>query len=121
MDEGTLVFVYGTARKGLWNHRYVSGGKFLGTYRTKEEYCLRYDGLPFLIKTPSLHHVTGEVYELNDEQLENLDALEGHPNWYRREKITVKGTSQELTAYAYFFPQERGKVVSSGEIKDVIS
>jgi gamma-glutamylcyclotransferase (GGCT)/AIG2-like uncharacterized protein YtfP len=45
--------------------------------------------IPFVNNEYAEYPIVGEVYEVNKVQLSNLDRLEGHPDWYRREPIKV--------------------------------
>lgn len=50
--------------------------------------------------------VVGEIYKVDKQTLSELDTLEGHPNWYRREPIDVfdidTGKKKEkVEAYVY--------------------
>ena len=64
-----LVFVYGTLRKGQWNHYLLDRSKFLGMAKTKKRYALYGDGVPFLSRTRAVSQVTGEVYSVDDATL----------------------------------------------------
>jgi gamma-glutamylcyclotransferase (GGCT)/AIG2-like uncharacterized protein YtfP len=58
-------------------------------------------GFPIVYKDTPLHHITAEVYEVTDEKyLSQVDRLEGHPEWYRREPIK-------------FVPPEGGELVEA--------
>ncbi|XP_076268938.1 putative gamma-glutamylcyclotransferase CG2811 isoform X1 [Rhynchophorus ferrugineus] len=97
------VFVYGTLKKGEPNHGWFSkstGGhhKFLYNGRTKEKFPLiigtRYN-IPFLLHSPGQsHNVKGEVYEVDDKVLADLDVLEDHPNFYVRGLYEVEDVDQ---------------------------
>jgi gamma-glutamylaminecyclotransferase len=106
-SDSDLVFVYGTLKRGLGNHRVMqgAGGEFVTAARTEDSFPLVVDGLPYLLDMPGCgHRVEGEVYRVSsDEGWARLDRLEGHPNFYRRRVITVlgeDGTRHE--AWAYF-------------------
>lgn len=49
--------------------------------------------------------VTGEIYEVDDKMLENLDVLEEHPAFYIREKrsfrLVANNDSSEVVAWVY--------------------
>ena len=92
-----LIFVYGTLKKGFPNHeRYMISARFMGKYHTVEKYPLilfsnRY--VPGMLDRPGEgHHVEGELFEVNDEGLADMDLLEGtqEPDGYRRQTIAVK-------------------------------
>jgi gamma-glutamylcyclotransferase (GGCT)/AIG2-like uncharacterized protein YtfP len=46
--------------------------------------------------------VVGEVYEVSDEVLAHLDALEGHPHAYERQLVGVHGVP---VVQAYLYPR----------------
>ncbi len=116
-----LVFVYGTLRKGASNHdRYLSRARCLGPARTADSYALYLDGLPYVVGKESVCPIVGEVYGVDADGLVRLDGLEGHPNFYYREKVPVElsgGTVVE--AWIYFYPTPRGRLVASGDFFQV--
>lgn len=90
------VFVYGTLKMGRGNHRYLRNCEKIGDTVTKEEYVLINCGFPYLIpanladkRIPSMP-VYGEVYEVDDATLRNLDMLEGEGSHYHRKTISTK-------------------------------
>ncbi len=115
------VFVYGTLRKGFSNHMYLEKAEFLGMARTKEKYTMRVSGIPYVSKEPTIH-IVGEVYKVNEIELMNIDNLEGHPNWYKRELIkVVLSSGKELEAWMYFNETGEGEIVKSGDFSKVKS
>ena len=106
-DKGMIrVFVYGTLKKDHGNHVLIqaSGGEFLG-----------YDSITGAYKMcdmggfPGVYHpgdgamqkrIYGELWALQPEGLATLDMLEGHPNFYRREKLWTNDV--EKKAWMYF-------------------
>ena len=87
-DE-TLVFVYGTLRRGGANHALVAHARFLGPATTVDRYALFVDGIPFLAPAPAVHRVRGELFAVDADTLAALDRLEGHPRWYERRPVRV--------------------------------
>jgi len=90
------VFVYGTLKRGYPNaHVGMPRATFLGHYRTSEHYPLiiANEGyVPNLINEPGNgYQVTGELYEVDDAVLAELDNLESThlPNGYRRLQIPI--------------------------------
>ncbi len=80
------VFVYGTLQKGEPNHDLLADSRFLGE-ATPPDYTL-FDLGGFPATCPDgFTSVLGEVYEVSQEVLEALDALDGHPNWYIRIRL----------------------------------
>ena len=52
--------------------------------------------------------VHGEVWEISPTVLRQLDRLEGHPDWYRRESIQVQINSEaHMEVQAYLRPARR--------------
>jgi len=114
------VFVYGTLRASLWNHALLRHGIFLDDATTVEQYWMYADVIPFVSKRPLYHsdeksNIIGEVYAVNAKTLQKLDALEGHPVVYRREKTKVLLKSgKEVEAWLYFCDKPTGVIVASG-------
>lgn len=90
----SLVFVYGTLKRGGYNHhllgasRQVSPEATLGYARMHD-----IDAFPAVERVASpgeTDYVEGEVYEVTDEVRARLDRLEGHPRMYRREMLQVQ-------------------------------
>jgi gamma-glutamylaminecyclotransferase len=112
------VFVYGSLRKGEFNHRLlaVPGARLImAGVMTEPGYELRDLGA-----FPGMVHggagaVTGEVYEVDAATLAALDRLEGHPRFYTRSRIALEnGTVVE----AYLLAPERvsgRRVILSGD------
>jgi gamma-glutamylaminecyclotransferase len=100
-----LLFVYGTLKSGFHNHRFLSKAKFVADVVTLKRYPLIVDGLPYLLNMPGNgFNVEGELYSvpLKSTQQE-IDKLEGHPNFYERIPITVLSkSSKRFTAQVFF-------------------
>lgn len=109
------VFVYGTLRKGYWNHHFLKDCQRVGdTWETTRPYCMGKHGtvgFPMarkpsknIAKIFEAHEVIGEVYVCNDETMAELDFLEGNGKFYKREKVIVKNAEGEaLEAWMYFY------------------
>ena len=112
------IFVYGTLKRGFCNHALLAGAEFLGEAMTVTRYGLYLgidDYAPEAEKIPYLYlhakHteeatlVHGEVWEVSPPILQQLDRLEGHPNWYQRTSIQVQLNSEDtMTVQAYLRP-----------------
>ena len=82
-----LVFVYGSLKHGFGNHRVLGSAEFIGPYVTPSCYTMRSMGaFPFVEKSGDTP-ISGEIYEVDEDGLRALDCLEGHPTFYKREKI----------------------------------
>ena len=106
-EDHPLVFVYGTLKRGFGNHGVMldAGGEFVCEGVTATPFPLVEQGLPFLIFLPGHgHRVKGEVYRVGDSRgWQQLDRLEGHPDFYRRRLIGVESAEGEIyEAWTYF-------------------
>lgn len=124
----TRVFVYGTLKKGGWNHdRFLNKTAFVGNASTVKNYTMLADRLPYVDQhhfPPASGHIKGEVYAATPAELDMLDKLEGHPEWYCREPVQVNlirpGRSEEkMWAFLYFSDSGEGKIVHSGDWPEV--
>lgn len=99
--DDNYMAVYGTLRPGHGNNRLLTNSQHIGTGKTVEKYTLRASGIPFVSKDP-LHNVVVDIYKVDNNVLERLDQLEGHPEWYKREQIPVNVNDKTVTAWLYF-------------------
>jgi gamma-glutamylcyclotransferase (GGCT)/AIG2-like uncharacterized protein YtfP len=54
------VFVYGTLKKGFWNHGYLAGCEYIGSGHLVDKYPLIVDqqsAIPFLLNNKGSGHV----------------------------------------------------------------
>jgi gamma-glutamylaminecyclotransferase len=105
----TLLFVYGTLKRGCSNHRYLADQKFVALARTIPGYRL-YDlgGYPGIVSDPEDRYgVVGEVWSVDAQGLERLDRFEGvHEGLYRREPLPLQAPfeGQPIVAYVSLLP-----------------
>lgn len=105
------LFVYGTLRKNFGNHDFLKNSTFLGNAVTVPNTLLFGTVIPFMkyINLKDFEylnidsHVKGEVYLVSKTELENIDILEGHPDFYKREKILVNLNNKEEYIYSYIY------------------
>jgi gamma-glutamylcyclotransferase (GGCT)/AIG2-like uncharacterized protein YtfP len=103
------VFVYGTLKHGYGNHRALLSGDdstFIGKGTTVHPFRMKTTtGFPVVMHRgeQNNHPVAGELYEVTASVLRNLDRLEGHPRWYRREEVLVdiENTGVQQSAWMY--------------------
>jgi gamma-glutamylcyclotransferase (GGCT)/AIG2-like uncharacterized protein YtfP len=101
----TLLFVYGTLKRGGSNHRYMDGQSFVASARTAPGYTL-YDlsGYPGMVRQGEAAGVVGEVWSVDDKCLARLDVLECTADgMYRREAVPLEGPcgTKRVEAYIY--------------------
>jgi gamma-glutamylcyclotransferase (GGCT)/AIG2-like uncharacterized protein YtfP len=108
------IFVYGTLRRGEYNHRWLGNAPWLGRYRTPGRYTLLNLGQYPAVLAGGHTAIKGEVYTLNKVLLARLDRLENYPEEYLRERIaTPYGT-----AWIYLYrhrPAPDTPVIPSGD------
>lgn len=90
-EPGDLLFVYGTLKKGYWNHRLLGASELIAPAKTMSHYPMIDIGYPKLyLEVGQGHKIVGEVYRVDGpETWANLDRLEGVPVNYSRTKIQV--------------------------------
>ena len=102
---GTLLFVYGTLKRGCSNHRYMAGQTWIGPARTEPGFRLvDLGGYPAIVASPQDRDgVAGEVWSVDAEGLKRLDAFEGvHEGLYRRASIRLLPPFADQAVDAYF-------------------
>lgn len=105
----TLLFVYGTLKRGCCNHEQMAGQTFVGAARTLPGYRL-YDlgGYPAIVSHPEDRDgVVGEVWSVDADALRQLDYFEGvHEGLYRREPIPLQApfNEQRIDGYVSVLP-----------------
>ena len=114
-----LVAVYGTLKQGHSNHyRYLNRADYIGEARTVEPYRLIKDGLPYLLPYNGKgKQVRVEMYLVGDSTLKQIDGLEGHPTWYKRERVQVQNEDgQTYQPWIYLNdPPDNGQYIEEYE------
>ena len=109
--KSPYVAVYGTLKRGFWNHYLLKSCKFLGSGITETNYELYDVGFPYAVPAENGYPLEVEVYELdNPKRLQALDLLEGYPYHYLRKLeyilIPEKG---KFRAWIYYTKKPKGK------------
>lgn len=107
----TTIFVYGTLRRGFGNHSFLNQSTFKGNAITVEKFTMFCSGqIPFVSRSQAISTIVGEVYEVDEQTLRNLDALEGcipksskeggfeSNSWYTRDQAVVQYIGNEPSA-----------------------
>jgi len=110
------LFVYGTLKRGFhWHSKFLKRARFVGAAETVDRFPLVVgaSGVPYLLYQPGRGEtVVGELYEVDDESLQNMDSYEGiDKEYYWRETVLVKRVDQgeavsEAFMYAMVKPSE---------------
>ncbi len=101
----SLLFVYGTLKRGCRNHHHLAGQTFVGAARTAPGYCLHdLGGYPGLAASPSDQEgVVGEVWSIDPAARQRLDAFEGvREGLYHRASIALRLPFADQAVEAYF-------------------
>ncbi len=109
-EKTTLVFVYGTLRRGFCNHHLVRGSAFVGQGETVGRLVMHVAGqIPFAHDAEAAYPIVGEVYAVDGLTLATLDHLEDHPRWYVRTPVEVRlADGRVLTAEIYLCRRPEG-------------
>ncbi|EYU39455.1 hypothetical protein ABFS82_06G203400 [Erythranthe guttata] len=117
-DDVSLIFVYGTLKRGFYNHKLIqtTDAAFIGPHTTVESFPLVCGphGIPYLINLPgSGTRIHGELYSVSSGLgLARLDELEGiDRGHYERLPVAVCGGERVRVVEAYFAHREFGEAL----------
>lgn len=99
----TILFVYGTLKRGGRGHRWIARQRFLREATTSPKFRL-YDlgSYPGLVRdTTNGLSVAGELWEVDETCLSELDDFEYAPELYVRDAVEVEGMSDRVESYIY--------------------
>lgn len=114
-DATTLLFVYGTLKKGYGNNYHLGNARFMGSAISEDnDYVMQDIGFPILWqdKPEALFtgQVVGEIYQINPKQLASCDHLEANGHMYTRKERTFKITKRGgmvVTAWVYLWNRDK--------------
>lgn len=122
-----LVFVYGTLKRNFSYHDVMEKSIFIAEAITCDKFKLTESyvpeeerWIPYLSRTEGLVEVKGEIFKIDDKQLEFLDEFEEvAEGMYTREKIKVKAKpSDELVDVWVYVGKNDGKYnIESGNFE----
>jgi len=116
-----LIFVYGTLLKGLERSCVLESSDFIGDAVAKGVQLYDLGSYPAIIKADGT--VIGEIYSVNDETLEILDAIEGFysndldGSLYLRSNIKIISPiiTSEVFSYYYNLPLVKKTQIVDGD------
>jgi gamma-glutamylaminecyclotransferase len=95
------IFVYGSLKSGFGNHAHFLNRDPLFLARL-QGYVLLESGRGYPAIKKGNDFVEGEVYEVSDSELRQLDYLESHPSYYSRTAVRVITNNKvEISAQTY--------------------
>ena len=97
------IFVYGTLKRGSCRSHVLKNQRFVGEAKTVAEYRMYNTGsFPALVEDEHGVPVEGEVWEVDENCLRILDAVEGVPILYKRKPVVLATPSlAEVETYIY--------------------
>jgi gamma-glutamylaminecyclotransferase len=106
----TILFVYGTLKRGLRNHSLIADQQFLGEAVTEPRYRVFDLGLhPGLIADEANGlAVKGELWAVSASCLAELDEFEEVPGPFVRAEVQIAGRGDEVQAYFWNRPVPDG-------------
>jgi gamma-glutamylcyclotransferase (GGCT)/AIG2-like uncharacterized protein YtfP len=108
------VFVYGSLLKNCYNHkRYLKNQKYLGQAVLPGYALYNLGSYPGIIPDRE-ERVMGELYEIDNKILKQLDKLEDNGIFYTRQSTEVWLGDVKITAYVYIW---NGKVRKEDKIE----
>jgi gamma-glutamylcyclotransferase (GGCT)/AIG2-like uncharacterized protein YtfP len=96
------LFVYGTLLSGQEGHVLLAGCRLLHAARTEPRYRLIDMGAYPALLDEGGCSVTGELYDVPEACLDDLDRFEGTPSLYDRRPVKLEGGGE---AQAYFLSE----------------
>ena len=110
----TVLFVYGTLKRGLGNHHLLDGQEFLGEAETEPRYRVidlrHYPGL--VVDEVNGLAVKGELWSVAASCLARLDEFEEVSNTFARKPVRIPGRG---LVQAYFWNQRVPTDARSGD------
>ena len=87
VESVNIVFVYGTLKRGFYNHHYLHGSVYLGEFITDAKYTMYdYGEYPAVIVRGHTA-ISGELFQVEHGVMKDLDELEEYPLFYDRIQI----------------------------------
>ena len=99
------VFVYGTLMSGQRANHFLSGTTLIGKFRLADYAMYNLGSYPG-IRPLKGESVVGEVYEIPEEILPQLDRYEGEGSLYHRIIVEVSNEIESTNAYAYLYQED---------------
>lgn len=102
------LFVYGSMKKGFQNHERLQNAEYIGNFKTSGQYTMYADTskmFPYVIEDEKRFQIYGELYKIvSKKDFEEIDIMEGVPDFYRRKQINVieVNGNRKFSAWIYF-------------------
>jgi len=121
VERQHLVFVYGTLRQGHVNHHLLKDAHCFGMGCTVSNFTLYLiSGYPYVSSKENRYTIVGEMYAIDEDTLDKLDKMEGHPRYYVRRETAVIVGGEQYSAWMYFHDPP-GMLMPTGDFNDAAS
>ncbi len=114
-----FFFIYGSLKKGLHNHSFLKdrGANFIKTVSTLEPTfdLISLSAFPGLI--PGNFYVQGELFDIPQRHVYELDRFEGTPDFYKRIKLKICPL-KEVFGYMYMGETQGRQGIPVSNIKN---
>jgi len=100
----TILFIYGTLKRGQKSHHFLEGQEFLGEATTMPLYRLYHLGWHpgMVLDADNGLDIKGELWAVDDETLAKLDEYEGvGGEWFIRTDVAVRDHFEQVQAYLF--------------------
>ena len=99
----TILFVYGTLKRGQSNQHFLARQEFLGEAATMPLYRLYALGWHpgMVLDVENGLEVKGELWAVDDGALAKIDEYEGVPTWFIRQDVAVRDCFNTVQAYLF--------------------
>lgn len=117
-EPGTLIFVYGTLKRGFCRSRHLDGQTFLAEAVTLPGYimydCGEYPGL--VVDAASGVSIRGELWRVDERAIAILDEVEGvSENWFLRQAVELQQPVVSETVHAYYYQGDVTRLPEYGD------
>lgn len=113
----SLVFVYGTLKRGQVRHFALAGQRFAGEARTRPLYRMVNLGSYPAIVEGGASAIAGELWEVDAACLALLDEIESVAEaYYRRGPVSLAPPHDDLFVQAYFFDADVSDLPDHGDV-----
>lgn len=94
-----IVAVYGSLKRGFYNHRIIESGSFLAEGVVTGFDMFNMGMYPMVI--PGKRKIQVELFEVDVPTFARLDRLEGFPTFYGRQVVTAQTSYCPVEAWLY--------------------
>ena len=102
-----MYFAYGSNMDPLHMSKRVPAAVAIGPGRLEgfrlafNVYSTEFDSGAANLELDERAHVWGVLWEVPEEELQGLDAFQGHPTFFRREDVVVEGPQGPVIAWTF--------------------